>query len=1368
MNNLPKSQKVRTVVEEFDKIWEKEKQKKKPSFVRAIARLVAPWWTLAIVLDFVFDGLTLVIPLLIPFITEWVGDPTREASEGFIYFAACIITAFVSAQIRSHAVMLVLSETLRIRTVVSFFVYEKITKLGNAGLSDTGKVSNLVSSDAQVFMDTCLMFNFGLLAPLYLIAITGCLYCQIGYYCFITIGISFLLFPATLFCSRFLTGFVERMMKFTDMRMGLVSELLDSIRVIKYYAWERPFSRRIEDVRREELRSTVKFGLIRAGLIAAMLLSSPLALIVTLAVMVAQDEPLGSGKMFSAYSFISMTKNPFIFLAFDLSFILQWKVSFERIEAFMTKPAIPRVQPVRQAHDDETGAEAPTTRHKGGRRKRHGHSAAEGREEGREDAVDTACAGEDGDAEAAGTPLARPKARKANKKGKAGGRRRGANAVEYTSSTGLRGCSPAGLLSSCNNTALSEKVDVSIVDATFSYPDKTTAMSKVNLDVRRGELLMVVGNVGSGKSTLAQMVLGELHHDSGEYAYSRDIAYVPQKAWIVNATIRENILCGNPYDEERYQKALRDSALFDDLKNLPGGDQTEIGERGITLSGGQKQRISIARALYSNRGIVILDDPLSAVDARVCTHIFENAILGALKRKTRIMVTNQLHLLDQADRIILMEHNQIKVWGTYDDLMHSGSELSKFVQKQKKKAKKAEAKKDESGQLGDQSAGSLVQVETKEEGSVGLNIYAKYCLVGGVPLFLVIVFVILNMFTGKLMQPLWLSWWADSYEEHGNSKNTYYLVGIIILSMYDIICAILSLVVWAFYGVAASRKLHSAFLERIVAAPVPYFDVTPIGRLINRFSKDFRQIDFKLPMQIEQYISQISWLLASLIAVMTSVWWLFLIIVPIIIFYYVFQLLFRKGFIELQRYDAITRSPIFVNLDQTLMGISSIRGYNLEKRFIKEFEEKLDENSKTTFNMSYDRVWFSQRLDWISCLITVLILCIVCISRALDNPLLNAASASMVLANLCNIGQLLSNATQNATETETTMQSVERIIDATNIEREEETEETWAEEEARRQKRIEKGEEKDPGEVIKKPLVHEHPPADWPKQGDVRFKHYQMKYRPGLPLVLKGLSFKVKHGEKIGVVGRTGSGKSTMMVSLFRIVEAFKGRIEIDGIDISKLYLHDLREKLAIIPQEPSLFSGTLRFNLDPLGIYTDEEVWRAVKLSHLEKMVKSLPGGLDAEVAQNGSNFSVGERQLLCMARAVLRNAKILVMDEATASVDVHTDILIQRTAREGFKNSTVFTIAHRLHTIMDSSRILVLDTGKIAEFDTPLNLLDNKDSILYSLAQEAGYDMLRQLAEGKVDIENCLRREKGGSDGSGDADDAPATQSESTEESR
>jgi ATP-binding cassette subfamily C (CFTR/MRP) protein 1 len=444
-------------------------------------------------------------------------------------------------------------------------------------------------------------------------------------------------------------------------------------------------------------------------------------------------------------------------------------------------------------------------------------------------------------------------------------------------------------------------------------------------------------------------------------------------------------------------------------------------------------------------------------------------------------------------------------------------------------------------------------------------------------------------------------------------------------------------------------------------------------------------------------------------------------------------------------------------------GINSIRAYNLEHTFITKFQRQIDVNTKATFNMLYIKMWFSQRLDWIGSFVIMVGLCLICISRAAGNPLLSAAKSAMVLANLTNIAQVLSNATQNASEVETTMQSVERILENTNVEREEETEQTQQEyinylkkEEKKQRIRDAKKQDSEPkkevtkeviikeNETIVKPLEHRHPPVAWPTRGDVKFVDYQMKYRPGLPLVLNGLNFEVTHGEKIGIVGRTGSGKSTMMVALYRIVEAFGGKIEIDGIDISSLYLHDLRKKLAIIPQEPSLFSGTLRFNLDPLEEYTDEEIWNAVELAQLTHMIKELPGGLNTEVAQSGSNFSIGERQLLCMARAVLRNAKILVMDEATASVDLQTDIMIQRMSRTAFTDCTVFTIAHRLHTIMDSSRVLVLDTGVVAEFDSPLKLLDNSNSILHSLAKEAGIKMLRKLAEGSIDIESCLKQQQ------------------------
>eukprot|EP01107_Rhizomastix_libera_P008974 TRINITY_DN246_c1_g1_i8.p1 TRINITY_DN246_c1_g1~~TRINITY_DN246_c1_g1_i8.p1 ORF type:complete len:1226 (+),score=364.57 TRINITY_DN246_c1_g1_i8:140-3679(+) len=1149
---------------------------------------------------------------MITYIAEWLFDREKPAYVGFIYLGVILVTNFLMAILRAHASNIMQKVSIHIRSSLMQEIFNKILVLNTSGLSETGQMVNLLSTDAQVFMDTLTFLNMGLTAPLMVIAITILLAINIGVFCFIPLVICCIALPLNGLIAKRLSSSSILFQKCTDHRVNLLNELIHSIRVIKYYAWEKPFEERIDKARKEEIAAVLSYGRYKSLMLVVMIVITPIAVLATFTWYALSGHDLTPGKVFSVYSLVFILKTPFTFAGYIMSNAMQWKVSLKRMEEFLLRPDLNTKTPTSDATKDHI--------------------------------KDKKC--------------------------------------EFKSSSGLFSMSTL-IPKTQSKRQLNEEVSISIVNATFKFADGATAMENFSLDVRKGELVMIIGAVGSGKSTILNCMLGQLETACGSVNLSSKVAYVPQKAWILNATVKDNILFGKPFDEEKYQKALYASALSEDLKIIPGGDLCEIGERGITMSGGQKQRISIARAIYSERDIYLFDDPLSAVDVHVGTHIFEKCITGELNEKTKVLVTNQLQYLPMADRIILIDGNSVKAWGTYEDIFATGTDLASFIKEnERKSSKKKEKKKTEAVELGDQAAGTLVQTEKQEVGSVSTEVYLNYLRAGTKFLIFLVFFSFLHRAASICLSSWWLTQWTGSFIDTAKTNgqraaqaaaenaflsnisdysstsssftpvgwvpasvnNSFYILIEGVFCIYELIFVSASTFGFVVLGCVCAYNIHTKLVKSIVSAPVTYYDTTPLGRLMSRFSKDTRIIDMLLPASLDRLFGQGSFLVGALACIFLAIWWIGLIFIPILAFYYFFQMYFRKSFIEVQRIESVSRSPIYVHFDQSVSGINSLRSYGLQEKFESQFAAHVDKNMKCAYNLYYYKNWFAMRLDFISLVLTIILLLALFIPRAMGNTV-NASLAGLALANLMNISMYLSLTSQCASETEIVMQSVERVEDSCKLPLESNNLSVMA-------------------EANGKDFVPEQQdaPKDWPKSGKVEFIDYQMKYRPELPLVVKGMSCTIKHGEKIGVVGRTGSGKSSMMVALFRIVEAWSGKIKIDDVDISTIKLEDLRSKLAIIPQDPTLFTGTIRTNLDPFTQYSDEELWRALGLVQLGDHIRSLDGQLDANVVTDGENFSVGQRQMLCMARAVLRNSKILVLDEATASVDLQTDIAIQK----------------------------------------------------------------------------------------------------------
>ncbi|KAL7212552.1 hypothetical protein ACSBR2_015281 [Camellia fascicularis] len=888
---------------------------------------------------------------------------------------------------------------------------------------------------------------------------------------------------------------------------------------------------------------------------------------------------------------------------------------------------------------------------------------------------------------------------------------------------------------------------ISVKDGYFSWDSKAEkpTLSNINLDIAMGSLVAVVGSTGEGKTSLVSAMLGELPPVADASVVIRGtVAYVPQVSWIFNSTVRENILFGSVFESARYEKAIDVTALQHDLELLPGGDLTEIGERGVNISGGQKQRVSMARAVYSNSDVYIFDDPLSALDAHVGRQVFEKCIKEELRGKTRVLVTNQLHFLSQVDRIILVHEGMVKEEGTFEYLSSNGVLFQKLMENAGKMEEYVEEKEDDenashetskpvadgltnelpkdAAQTDKKKEGKsfLIKQEEREMGVVSRKVLKRYKdALGGLWVVMILFTCYFLTEVLRITSSTWLSKWTDQSSSKRYGPGFYNLI-YALLSLGQVMVTLANsfwLIITSLY---AAKRLHDAMLNAILRAPMVFFHTNPLGRIINRFAKDLGDIDRNVAMFVNLFLRQVSQLLSTFVLIgivsTMSLW----AILPLLLLFYAAYLYYQSTSREVKRLDSISRSPVYAQFGEALNGLSTIRAYKAYDRMANINGKSMDNNIRFTLvNISANR-WLAIRLETLGGLTIWLTATFAVMQNGrAENQEAFASTMGLLLSYALNITSLLTAVLRLASLAENSLNAVERVGTYIDLPSE--------------------------GPSI---IESNRPPPAWPSSGSIKFEDVVLRYRPELPPVLHGLSFTVTPSDKVGVVGRTGAGKSSMLNALFRIVELETGRILIDGYDIAKFGLTDLRKVLGIIPQAPVLFSGTVRFNLDPFSEHNDADLWEALERAHLKDVIRRNSLGLDAEVSEAGENFSVGQRQLLSLARALLRRSKILVLDEATASVDVRTDALIQKTIREEIKSCTMLIIAHRLNTIIDCDRIILLEAGRVLECATPEELLQNDESAFSKMVQSTGAanaQYLRSLVLGG-EGENKVEREESG----------------------
>eukprot|EP00058_Branchiostoma_floridae_P007841 XP_002593329.1 hypothetical protein BRAFLDRAFT_119583 [Branchiostoma floridae] len=972
------------------------------------------------------------------------------------------------------------------------------------------------------------------------------------------------------------------------------------------------------------------------------------------------------------------------------------------------------------------------------------------------------------------------------------------------------------------------------VNATWTGDSDHPTLKDINLQLKPGQLLAVIGPVGSGKSSLLSAVLKELPVMSGEVKVHGKVGYASQQPWVFSGTVRQNILFGRPYKEDVYNEVIQVCALEKDLELLPHGDMTLVGDRGVTLSGGQKARINLARAVYHDAEIYLLDDPLSAVDSEVGRHLFNRCIQGVLSNKACILVTHQLQYLKEADQIMVLLEGEQVATGTYSELQNSGIDFTKLMGEEESEdvengrstvsavlpgtlanglaANSAKAEADEKD-----ATSPLLKEEDRMSGTVGWRVYRDYFSAGaGVKGLLFCTLLRIGFAVLYAMSDWWLAYWAQREEQHLAAKHNWVLTSngynttmfnasfvgdmvnatatptnssrvfpvapldthfyIYILTAFTVGTLIVGVVgnqLFLLITVVSSKNLHNAMFNAIIRAPIRFFDTNPVGRVLNRFSKDIGQLDEMLPLVFSQFAEGgIGLFMIMTVCVIVNPWvliptlpilllfvyirkyylstsrdikrlegtrrvlnrfskdigqldemlplvfsqfaeggiglsmimtvcvivnpWVLIPTLPILLLFMYIRKYYLSTSRDIKRLEGTTRSPMFSHLSATIQGLWTIRAFGAQESFQQEFDAHQDLHSEAWFLYLTCGKWMAIRVDvLVAFFVSAVAICSVPASNALDDGLVGLSVTYAIILT----GRFQFIVRQSA-ELENLMTSAERVLTYTKLEPE-------------------------------APLTTStKPPRDWPQHGGIKLEDASFSYSEDGPDVLKNLCVEMQPQEKIGIVGRTGAGKSSLMQMLFRMAEP-QGTVRIDGVDVTKIGLYDLRKKISVIPQDPVLFSGTLRRNLDPFNDFTDQQLWSAIEEVQLKQAVNDLQGKLESEMAESGTNFSVGQRQLVCLARALLRKNRILIIDEATANVDPRTDQLIQETIREKFKNCTVLTIAHRLNTVIDSDRILVLQEGRVQEMGEAHALLQDRDGVFTAMVDQSGKALAAELRE-------------------------------------
>uniref|UniRef100_A0A671X528 ATP-binding cassette, sub-family C (CFTR/MRP), member 8 n=1 Tax=Sparus aurata TaxID=8175 RepID=A0A671X528_SPAAU len=1187
---------------------------------------------------------------------------SKEFLENAYVLAVLLFLALLLQRTFLQASYYVAIETgINLRGAIQTKIYNKIMRLCTSNMSmgelTVAQICNLVAIDTNQLMWFFFLLPNLWAMPVQIIVGVILLYYLLGISALIGATVIAVLAPVQYFVATKLSQTQKSTLEYSSERLKKTNELLRGIKLLKLYAWEHIFCDSVEETRGKELTSLQAFALY-TSISIFMNAAIPIAAVLTTFVVhvhISEDADLSPAVAFASLSLFHILVTPLFLLSSVVRSTVKALVSVQKLSEFFSSDEI----------GDEQEPRAMLT------------SGSSNHNQNRYQAVVSS----------------------------------GATFLGY-----------------------------------FTWTDGPPTLSNVDIRIPFGKLTMIVGQVGCGKSSLLLAALGEMQRVSGTVTWNSGragppdycssscvfepagrkrgaVAYASQKPWLLNATVVENITFEMPMIKSRYKAVIEACSLQPDIDILPQGDQTEIGERGIILSGGQKQRISVARSLYQQTNLVFLDDPFSALDIHLSDHLMQDGILKLLReeKRTVVLVTHKLQYLPHADWIIAMKDGTIQTEGTLKDIQNCEPELFEqwkilmhrqdqdfekmtviMTDLERKNLRRAmysreavrteEDEEEESLESDDDDNMSQVM---RQRATIPWRSCGTYLSSAGVLLLSLLLLSQLLKHSLMVAIDYWLAHWTSQVIEAkinatacGFSHSWYLSIFSVLCCLGIILCLATSVAVeWT--GLKVAKELHQQLLHKIVLAPMRLFETTPLGSILNRFSTDTNTIDQHVPTTLE-CLSRSTLLCVSALGVISYVTPVFLIaLLPLAVTCYFIQKYFRMASRDLQQLEDSTQLPLLSHFSETVEGLTTIRALRYEPRFRQRLLQYTDANNIASLFLTAANRWLEVRMEYIGACV-VLVAAVASITNCLYNHL-STGLVGLGLTYALMVSNYMNWMVRNLADMEVQLGSVKRINGLLKTE----------------------------PENYEGLLTVTQVPDGWPRQGEIKIQNLSVRYDTTLKPVLKNVNAHINPGQKVGICGRTGSGKSSFSLAFFRMVDMFEGRIVIDDIDIAKLPLQTLRSRLSIILQDPILFSGTIRFNLDPEMKATDEMLWEALDIAQLKPVVKSLPGGLDAAVTEGGENFSQGQRQLFCLARAFVRKSSILIMDEATASIDMATESILQKVVMTAFADRTVVTIAHRVHTILNADLVIVMKRGIILEYDRPEALLEKEDSVFTSFVR-------------------------------------------------
>ncbi|XP_011877742.1 PREDICTED: probable multidrug resistance-associated protein lethal(2)03659 [Vollenhovia emeryi] len=1309
-----------------------KKWKRSPSLLRAIFRTFLWEYSMLGILQILNElVLRLSTPLLLGGLLRYFQKDSGEFFETALCFAVGIsLTTAMYVISGNQAIFGAYHVGSKIRVAVCSVIYRKALRLSETALGETapGKVVNLIGNDVNRFDYVSILIHYMWSAPLSALIVAYILYREVSYAGLYGIAALFLVVPIQSYTGKLSSKFRLQTAIKTDERVRLMDEITSGVQVIKMYAWEKPFCAMIELARKLELRVVTKSSYIRGIYMTFNLFTTRMALFCTLIVMLMSGDDLTAAKVFVVTSYFNVLAHTMTgMFVRGFAELAECMVAVRRLQTFLV-------------YDEFQGSNVIFSKTVSGDvNSDFKRASQQDLPYIDDDVVENQLESHGEDSE----------------------RRKHNSLMVVESENLLKKNANVGEKKQSMHDTNAWAINMVNVTAKWEERQSENTLENLNLEVEKGKLYAVIGMVGSGKSSFLSAILGEINLTGGQVKVNGDISYASQEAWVFGATVRQNILFGQTYERQRYQKVVKACALVRDFEQFPQGDLTVVGERGSSLSGGQKARINLARALYRQSDIYLLDDPLSAVDAHVSKHLFQECIQRYLAGKTRILATHQLQYIRGVDAIILLEQGKIQYFSHYQDLLEyrpeygvllvpeneevDDSTLEKSINLRRQfssTSNRSRTPEPSSGTDDEEEAEDPKELndglEKTSRGIIKGPLIIKFFKIGGnlYLAFLVLLLFIITQFivsVNDLFVPFFVNFVeTQNYEskhldlnhqtdeaytnrtearqylaiEDATVINYIYIYTGIVLAIFFF--AIIRSLVHYKTCIRCSQRLHDMMFSALIRTGMRFFDTNPSGRILNRFSKDVGATDEVLPKAILDAGQMIMVLFGSLIVVCVVNP---IFVAPIVvvggIFYWI-RKVYLKTSKNVKRLEGIARSPLFTHLNATLNGLTTIRAYCAQDVLKHEFDNLQDVHMSTMYTYIVGSAAFGFSLDMCCFIITTLLT----FSFLLFSQSFSGGEVGLAITQIMAMTGVIQWGMRQTAEVANQMTAVERVVEYIQLPAEANL--------------------RDRGPYVKKKdknaALPPNAPKNWPDQGCITFRNVYMRYSDEDAPVLKGLNMVIRPGEKIGIVGRTGAGKTSLISALFRLAKV-EGIIEIDGVDTGSIALEDLRRKISIIPQDPVLFSGTLRHNLDPFNEFSDTDLWGALEEVELKEAVITLGNGLESRVFNRGSNYSVGQRQLVCLARAILRNNRILMLDEATANVDPHTDALIQRTIRKKFATCTMLTVAHRLNTIMDSDKVLVMDKGRMAEYDHPHVLLKNSYSQFTSLVKETGPGMYDQL---------------------------------------